>query len=503
MNSEKNKMQKLDFDLLKLHIQEDIKPMSWICFKGENLHKIFLDMFIELQNHLNISKRELMFDLAKSIKCTKTCVSDRIYNIRSTFPIILVEALLILWKNSLQKNEEELINKKQEILKNTDFLVQNHPKSKQIPALKVLTIPFCELLGIHAADGTLLKRYSATYILKIIQKDKSDALIYSNLMKDIFNITTHHSLEKGYHCIRIHNKIVSRYFNIFFDFPFGDKSKTVVIPKIIQDSGVEYQKAFAKGVMTFEGSVERDGVVSYGGLSEKLRDQLCDIFLNCGLIVKKRNYKNKVFLLRTPKLKKQEAEKWKILFTEGTEKWLKLQDIINGYNFHVDNLDNALKIIDSMFPVKKHSLTSIVRLIIDKYSSKTVHLKELRKELKISKTTLNLFIGILNQMNILIPKRQGIFLNDETHKKIFNKINLKNKDLSKIFDVKIWNIKHWKDQSCSIPLNYIDKILSLANMDAEEIKNSQRQTYDGKSGYIYNQEVRTWKLPYRRTYKPY
>jgi hypothetical protein len=81
MNSEKNKMQKLDFDLLKLHIQEDIKPMSWICFKGENLHKIFLDMFIELQNHLNISKRELMFDLAKSIKCTKTCVSDRIYNL--------------------------------------------------------------------------------------------------------------------------------------------------------------------------------------------------------------------------------------------------------------------------------------------------------------------------------------------------------------------------------------------------------------------------------------
>ena len=339
-----------NFDLFKLHLsKEDKDPLSWICFMGNDIHKILWNMFIETQDSLEISRKDLISIISNSINCSKTYASNRIYPINNKFPIILIEELIMLWGASLNKNRYEIDEKKQEIIANTKYLIQNHPKAKKTLAVKKLTKTLCKIAGAHAADGTLLKRYDSLNILKLAQKDRQYASIYAQWIKGIFGLEPCFNIEKHCYSVRISNKVISRYFNVFLNFPYGNKSKIVDMPRIIKESDIENQKAFACGVMTYEGSIEMSNVVSYGGLSNKLRDELVNIFIKLGLKITKRDYKNKVFLLRTNKLNKYDSEYWLQFFVENTEKWHRLKDIIEDFTYSIGNIETAKDIFDKLY----------------------------------------------------------------------------------------------------------------------------------------------------------
>ena len=179
-------------------------------------------------------------------------------------------------------------------------------------------------------------------------------------------------------------------------------------------SNFEYKNAFALGVMTFEGSVEMSKVVSYGGLSKILRDELVDIFLESNLKVKKRNYKNRVFLFRAPRLDKEESKKWIDFFAENTRKWWKMKDIIEGYTHSVNNLKSAEDILNSVFATRLTSLTELLDIIREKYSNKNINSHILKKEINMSKEKLRLFTNFLTEMNILIRKTyNGYYYNPD------------------------------------------------------------------------------------------
>lgn len=487
----------LNFDIFKLNIsKEDVSPLYWICFKGKNLHKIIFRIFTEVQNSLKISKRKLILNISNLMNCGNTCVSDRIYNVKEKFPIIMIEKLLELWKTHLNKNNKQINNKKLEIIENTEYLIQNHPLSKPVLAVKKLTLPLCKLAGAHAADGSLVKRYPSVHILKLSQKNKQYALVYAKLIRDVFNFEPNMHIEKKCYTVRVSNKIIARYLGLFLDFPYGYKSKIVTIPKIIKNSSMCYQRAFACGIMSYEGSVEMTEVISYGGLSKILRDELIDIFVKSNLKVVKRNYKNKVFLFRTLKLNKEEARKWLSFFVENTEKWWKIKDIIDGYSHAVNDIQTAKKILDSIYSPRSISLTKLIDLIKGKHNG-IVYSKDLQKEIKVSDRNTRLMINILNKANILIPKRQGIYINQEIRDEFFNKISLRPVEIAKILKADRKKVQNWKDGWCSIPQSHFKGLLSLAKMDIKNIKNSIRQTYDGRFGYYYNPDVKSWKLPYR------
>lgn len=491
----------LNFDIFKLHVsKEDVSPLYWICFKGKNLHKIIFRIFTEVQNSLKISKRKLISNISNLMNCGNTCVSDRVYNVKEKFPIIMIENLLELWKTYLNKNDKQINNKKLEITKNTEFLIQNHPLSKPVLAVKKLTLSLCELAGAHAADGTLVKHYPSVHILKLSQKNKQYALVYAKLIRDIFNFEPNIHIEKKCYTVRVSNKIIARYLNLFLDFPYGDKSRIVTIPRIIKNSSMGHQRAFACGVMSYEGSVEMSGVISYGGLSKILRDELTDIFVKSNLKVIKRSYKNKVFLFRIHKLNKEEARKWLSFFVENAEKWWKIKDIINGYSHSVVDIQTAKKILDSIYSPRSISLAKLIDLIKSKHKG-VVYSKDLQKEIKVGYRNAVLMINILNKTNILIPKRWGIYINQEIHNEFFDKINLRPVEIAKILKVKRKDVQYWKDRECSIPQVHFKRLLSLAKMDIKDIKNSIRKTYNGRFGYYYNPDVKSWKLPYRPWFK--
>jgi len=496
-----NKNNNLNLDLFRLHIpKEDIKPISWVCFKGKYLHKIFFKMFIEVQNSLKISRRKLISIIANSINCGKTCVSDRVYNVKDCFPIIMIERMLLLWKNHLNENNEQFKRKKLEIIKNTEFLKQNHPKAREILAVKKISPLLCKLAGAHAADGTLLKYYSSA-ILKLAQKDERYALLYSRWIKSVFNFEPCINIEKKCYSVRVYNKMISRYFYIFLDFPYGVKSKNVIIPKIIKNSNIKYQRAFACGVMTYEGSVQMDGAVSYGGLSKSLRNDLVNILFKSGLNVVSRDYKNKVFLFRTHKLSMEDIKKWLDFFAEDTEKWWKLKDKTDNRSPHIENIKMANKILDSIYSPRYISISKLIDVVEKRYKNKIIKSKDIQKEIISSNGTAILLMNILKRMNILIPKKQGIFIDQELHSKVFNETRLRPKEIAKRLKVRRKDVQHWKDRDCSIPLIHFKRLIRLAKMSPKDIDGSIRETYDGKAGYVYNSDFKTWKLPYRPWFK--
>lgn len=87
--------------------------------------------------------------------------------------------------------------------------------------------------------------------------------------------------------ISFENKVIMRFFTKFLKIPIGDKTNCACEPEIIRKSDIKFRMAFVKGVMTFDGSVNKVGATELLVKSKTLRDNVEEIVLQMGFKVSK------------------------------------------------------------------------------------------------------------------------------------------------------------------------------------------------------------------------
>lgn len=139
------------------------------------------------------------------------------------------------------------------------------------------------------------------------------------------------------------SKVIGRYLNKIFSFPYGCKQYTTREPEIIKKSNLKNRKAFALGALTFEAGIGIKHQIELCVVSENFRDDLSEI-LNLN------NVRHKI--LRRPScsywrlwsgvLTKEQAKQWMSFFAEGTEKWLLLKNYVEGFQKKIRCFEEAV-----------------------------------------------------------------------------------------------------------------------------------------------------------------
>ncbi len=451
-------MVKYEIDLFKLHIPlEDAKSLRWVSASGTNLN----EELVKVLKEMGVSKYLMSLIISKENKISNSTVQKMFYG-RSFVPIIVMERILQEWKTRLNKTERDLLEKKIEIQRTFEQLKVN-ASEKPIKAIRYLSEELCKIVGAHVADGSLnlyiefssynrgeilnflneinnlfkakskltvikrLKKYkfglsvtsnniqklnksnfdrfdvSITYQISIIDEDKQAVEYYGQLLEKCFGIKrpeiTYYHNAWGFN---ICNKIIGRFLRCIFDLPIGKKSEIVKEPKIIRESSLKCRRAFACGVMTFDGTVELRRSIRLDVKSKYLRDSIKEILNLDEINVTNYEYKNGYTFHSPINLKPEIARKWLSYFIEGTEKHQKIYEIVNGFSGKVNSAEEFKLIIDKVYPAGERTKTTLSRIFDLIKNIQSGQLKDLAKLSCISHSQLLGYLRLLIKMNVIV-----------------------------------------------------------------------------------------------------
>ncbi len=331
----------------------------------------------------NVDKTELVKRLMNQFGISITSAERLVYLKKEWFPLVYIDYLIKI------TNKNEL---KDEIQDKIEFLKANQPPQRVYKAVKFLSLELCKILGAHTADGTLthdgLIRITDYYEKNIdVLKEWIDLVFEINAKKIRINNS---SQEWG---IELRSKVIGRYLTRIFGFPYGCKQYTTREPEIIKRSSLENRKAYALGALTFEAGIGIKHQVELCVVSENFRDDLSEILELSGIkhITMKRPSSG-YWRLWSGLLTKEQAKQWMNFFAEGTDKWSLLNDYVNGFQQKVSSFEEAVKILDKIYPTKSASKVCLKDIleIIKEYSE--VHRYQL-VELICQKKRLNSYGG--------------------------------------------------------------------------------------------------------------
>ena len=390
------KFNNVRLDLFKLHDSKDTTK-NWILAKGKNL-KIGLKILI---SKTGFSNTELVRYLMKKLNISIACAEKLVYLSREWYPLIFIEELVNLTNAS-----------KYEIQDKIEFLKSSKPPVVEYKAVKKLTINLCKITGAHAADGTLYDSYIA-----ITDYHKSSILALISWFKEFGYTLKLMRIGKNEWGIKFHSRIISRYLTKFFDFPSGCKQYTVKEPEIIKNASLEFRKAFVLGALTFEAGIGMKTQVELCVSSKGFRDSIASILNELNVPYKNmENQSSGYWRLWSCSLSKEEALKWIELFEPYTEKWFKLNDYINGFSKKVDSFEEAIYILNSVYPRQSSSKVILKDVLLAFKDLKQTYRYELADYL-VKKNNLESYGGtwahslkhyldILKRANIISVERQ-------------------------------------------------------------------------------------------------
>ena len=391
----------LKFDLFKLHVPEEDKDprWSWIRASGKDLSPFVYSLIREL-THKNGTN-----NTAKKIKkliprLSIQTILDYFWSKNQRFPLVFLEALYEQFKNG-----EEV---KKQMLNKIEILSISRYDSKPIKAVKELNLILCKIAGAHAADGSLWGEYN----YQLIDSNESAVIEFTRWLEEVFGYkikAKKHKKSKA-HNVYFKSRIIGRYLNKFLDFPIGKKTDTVKEPEIIKNSNLDFRKAFALGVMTFDGSVDIRGKPMIQSKSRNLILDLHEIFKNETILI---SFNNKPDKMGRYTLQFRNFEH-KLLnyFDKESEKHERLCELVYGFQGKVKNLEEAKKAFDLAYPKTTLSLITFSKILDILKQKQTFSYQTTLNTLKnqnthISDTTLKYYIKILSNNGIvhLIEKK--------------------------------------------------------------------------------------------------
>lgn len=328
-------------DLFKLHdSRNDFLLRNYVMAKG-------IELKSELANLLcHFNKTDLVKTLMRRF-CISIASAERlVYLKRDWFPLCYIEFLLQL---------SNKMNLKYEIQDKIEYLKANQPPERIYKAVKFLSPKLCKLIGAHTADGTLAKGG----LIRITDGYEKNIDVLKSWVDSLFDINAKKIKIKKSSCeygVEFRSKIIGRYLNRIFDFPYGCKQYTTREPAIIKDSTLENRKAFALGALTFEAGVGIKHQIELCVVSKNFRDDISEI-LNLSDVKHACQIKKSggYWRLWSRTLTKEQASTWMNFFAKETEKWFLLKNCVEGFQRPVTSFEEASHILAETYPTKSAS----------------------------------------------------------------------------------------------------------------------------------------------------
>jgi len=239
------------------------------------------------------------------------------------------------------------------------------------------------------------------------------------------------------------NKLLVRYLNIFFNCPYGKKSRIIDEPKIIKRSNLKNRIAFLRGVFTFDGCIDKRGVVKLQTYSPYLFKSIKDILSKNKIKYGVTKPSSGSFVINS---KGSDFQNWLFVFEKETEKWKKtkfLGGVENGIS--IKNEEDFIFNLSRIYPINGCSKISLKKTFKISKKLKICDLKGISKyimekfKLKIGEDTLLKNLEILERCNVLTNKKEKVyFLRKKGHA-----IGTKGVVLKNVFEFND-NVKEWR-----------------------------------------------------------
>jgi len=527
------------FNLLLLHRPEDIHPRTWICLKNPKLKTIVGDMEKDILKNQGWCRERLSKEIANRLRCSHTTIKWVLLGKREFYPIPIIFELL-----KFSKNRKKILK---EVKKNIEYLKVNSASAKPVRAVYKLNENSAKILGAFMADGSLsiqvviadscsknLKkiekkltglgiRYSTGnvpsrnqyyisiqtngnnfkplnktmhsfrpltqthYGIELTDEYKDNVEAFTEWIKEEFNITPNR-FEKRENAWRVSfsNKILSRYLMQFFEVKPGPKAYSAFEPKIIEKSNLKIRKAFARGVLMFDGCVTKEGKISFSTVSHNLFTSIKQIWkkdnIKFGQSISERidsyNPRRSYTLFTLSTTVENQKEKLLRYFEPGTQKWKLLNWLSGDLNCtpilktksslsvrKVLKILQRIKICDTYFLKNyfgSHSYTNI-----------RCHLKILKNQGKIRLSNHP------SSISKYVSKNTTLLLKNKFHKLLFKKIREKFKrdqNCAKFLEIHKATFSAWRIRKNRIPLHILEQICKALNLNFNKISKNVEKT---------------------------
>jgi len=322
---------KIQLDLFKLCNEDDNKEGRIRALFNPELRKEIRYLVKEIK-----SKDVKLKEIAEELGTTYTTLWDYLVRTKS-IPLDYIRKIVQIWSRTTGNSHEKKIAEIQKMIKRLSY--GSGPQIRSTNAVKELSRTLCKILGAHAADGSMRKRYTKWggkmvphYEIRFREEYEDNIKALTNWINKIFDINVKPKDKKNHWYIYISNKILFRYFHNIFGFPNGRKCEIVEMPHLVRNSSKGCKKAFVTGVLMFDGSVERKtGYVSLFCKSKPLVSDVSSILMGLKIEpdyinLEPDKYGRFRFIIR----KKEKRQKiLKNILEPQTTKWLRLRKTLN------------------------------------------------------------------------------------------------------------------------------------------------------------------------------
>ncbi len=515
-----------NFNLFSLNSRVDVHPRTWICIGGKELPTFVRKLEKEVIEKQGLTRENLSRELARSLNCSHTSFKQLFQEKRAFYPLPFILKL-----SKLAQNKKIL----KKINSETTFLKVNSASAKPLKVCKKLNINLAKLIGSFMADGslsiqiifsarekrklkpiveTLLKnsqRFSLNYSKKRnehylnITKNKNNINLIDSLQtKRLTNIQSHYAIElsdaykdnvlffknlvinefgvnpnkfykkENMWRVTFSNKIVARFLEKFFEIWPGKKSDDAFEPAIIKKAHLKMRKAFALGLLTFDGCITKQGKMCYSSNSKTLIEALADIWKRDGIEygrskTKRGDYTINAYLTNDKKKLLQyfepNTQKWKLIhWLEGD---LTKKPVIKETT--VTKISEE-KIFNLLRRKKNCDIIYLTKFFGCKQSTARYYLKTLKKQKRI---VLSRNIKSINPKNV--SEKTMVLVNKKWHKKLFNGIKKRfvyDKEFATSLDIPKATLSAWKLRKNHIPLHRLETMCKTLNLDFQKFCNN-------------------------------
>ncbi|MBU3896408.1 MAG: HTH domain-containing protein [Nanoarchaeota archaeon] len=398
-----------EIDLFQLIDEKDKGRQKIKAVINDKIKSLIEQMIGEIKEFNHTTTQQICKDIGI------TFVLYRMHMRRGLFCLDALEKLADKWAKITLKTENAHLNKKKEIQREITKLSYGSGNNHRVVACpKYLTLNLCKISGAIIADGHLAKT-SKKYT--IIIADQHDDILnhFSEWITEEFNVKLTVKQKKDERCyyIEFSNKIIFYYMNKIFDIPSGEKSRIVKTPEIIRNATVNFQRAFATGVLIFDGGVGFcTSKFDFSTTSKNLFADIINTLKNAGIKV---TYSNDGFN-RTNSLYqfyvsgKDNANRFlKLFLLPNTKKYSQLDILLNNFDCKINNLNHVKKYLNHMFPRSRvNTITFLDVIDLFKYE-KQLSTREIENKLKRSYRTINRYLCILKRWNIIIESNEKTY----------------------------------------------------------------------------------------------
>ena len=517
------------FNLFLLRSSADIHPRSWICIKGLKLKNIVRELERDVLETTGNCRESLSKKLSTHFHCSHSVIKRVLQSKSEFYPIPLILKLL-----KLSKNRRKFLKK---IKENVQYLKVNSASAKPVKAICRLNENLAKILGAFMADGSLsIQIVIAASRLKDLEKMKSKLtklrIRYStgyapsrnqyyiniqanknnfkSLNKAIhfsrFLVQTHYSIEltdeykdnveafikwirdefniipnrfkKRENAWRVSfsNKILARYLITFFEVKPGVKACTAFEPKIIKRSNLKIRKAFARGILMFDGCVTFDKKILFSVRSKDLLNSLGEIWGKDKIEFKKskNSERREETLFTTAVNKKERLLKY---FEENTQKWKLLKwlsgDLTKTPIFQHKASLSLKRILSLLQKIKCCDAIFLKNYFKCGHSIIRTYLKILKDQGKIRLSNRPDYISKY------VDENTTVLLKSKFHNLIFKRMRekfKKDKNFAKFSDIHKATISAWRTRKSRMPLYALRKMCKILNIDFNKVSKNTSKT---------------------------